>query len=81
MNKDPAIMMHSYAHKALDNQLEVLDGLLNLMNPSITPDENVKDRRPGKKAKKLSSEGDNEQTVTNSALMTVMARVEKMQEE
>lgn len=81
MNKDPAITMHSYARKALENQLEVLDGLLSSENPSTTPDENVKDRRPGKKSKKLPSEGDDEQTVTNSALLTVMERIEKMQEE
>ena len=49
-------------------------------NPTI-PDESVKDRRPGKKAKKMPSGGDDEQTVTNSALMTVMERIEKMQVE
>ena len=51
MNKDSAITMDSYARKALENQLEVLDGLLNTENPSTISDENIENRRPGKKSK------------------------------
>ena len=81
MNKDPAITMHSYARKALENQLEVLDGLINSENPTPICEGSVEGRRPGKKSKTLASEGDTQQNVSNSALMTVMERIEKLQEE
>ncbi len=73
--------MHSYARKTLENHIEVLDGLLNPENPPTTSSVTGGDRRPGKKAKKQPSEGNDEQTVSNAALMTVMERIEKMQEE
>lgn len=81
-SRHPATTMHSYARSARESQLGVMDGLLNPESSSTIPVENNADRRPGKKSKKLASElGDDEQTVSNAALMTVMERIEKMQEE
>ncbi|XP_053179039.1 interferon-induced protein with tetratricopeptide repeats 5-like [Scomber japonicus] len=73
--------MHSYARKALENQLEVLDGLINSENPTPICEGSVEGRLPGKKSKTLASEGDTQQNVSNSALMNVMERIEKLQEE
>lgn len=71
--------MHSSARKALENQFQMLDGLLNPESPSTEAGEKAEERRPGKKSKKLVSEGNIEQTVSNFAF--VMERIERMQEE
>lgn len=41
MNKDSVTGMHSYARKALENQIKVLYELLNPESPSTEPVENA----------------------------------------
>lgn len=81
-SRHPAIAMHSYARSALENQLGIMDDLLNPESPSTISDGNMAERRPGKKSKKLAKDSEDEnQIVSNAALMTVMERIERMQEE
>lgn len=71
-------MEHSYARKSLETHLELMDELLN-QEPSSESSPEIS-KRPSKKSKTLTGEQD-EQPVTNSRLLSVMERIEKMQEE
>lgn len=65
----------------MEDQLEVIDKLLNTEGPPLeSSPETPNQRPPSKKSKTLVSEED-EQPELNSHLLSVMERVERMQEE
>lgn len=71
-------MDHTYVRKALETQLGAMDDLINQEQSSESSPETT--MRPSKKPKTVMDEQD-EQPVTNALLLTVIERIEKMQQE